>query len=201
MNQAYFQLPLDKQKNLINAGYKIFSIYPYKKASMLAIANEADISKSLLFYYFRNKKEYYLFLFDRAIDFLDERKTESINKKRYDFFELINENVERRMKIIHDYPYLYRFTTKAYYETFEEIKPELDKKKRILLQTGEEEILNLVDYDKFKNPSDVKTLLNIVLSVAEGCMRGVEDLNILKMQKRVNEFEGMMNSLKNYYYK
>ncbi|MDP4147701.1 MAG: helix-turn-helix domain-containing protein, partial [Bacillota bacterium] len=66
MNQSYFQLPLDKQKNLINAGYKVFATYPYKKASMLAISEEAGISKSLLFYYFRNKEEYYLYLFDTA---------------------------------------------------------------------------------------------------------------------------------------
>ncbi len=62
MNQSYFQLPSYKQKNLLNSGYKLFALYPYKKASMNAIASEADISKSLLFYYFKDKKEYYLLL-------------------------------------------------------------------------------------------------------------------------------------------
>ncbi|MBK1810740.1 TetR/AcrR family transcriptional regulator [Clostridium sp. YIM B02505] len=201
MNQAYFQLPLDKQNNLINDGYKLFAIYPYKKASMIAIANEADISKSLLFYYFKNKKEYYLFLFDTAVDFIDEYKEKSIDKEIKDFFELINKTMERRMQIIHDYPYLYKFITRAYYENFEDIKLEIDEKKRIMLQTKEEEILNIIDYDKFKNPSDVKILLDIVLSVAEGCMRGLEDLDLWKIQGKVNEFKVMMNSLKKYYYK
>lgn len=201
MNQSYFQLPSDKQKNLLNFGYKLFALYPYKKASMNAIASEADISKSLLFYYFKDKKEYYLFLFNTAINFLDEQKEESVNKKINDFFQLINKTVERRMKMINDYPYLYKFVTKAYYESFEEIKLELDKRKKIMLQTGEEEILKIIDYDKFKNPSDVKILLDIVLSASEGCMRGLEDLDISKMQQKVSEFKGMMNSLKKYYYK
>ncbi|WP_238881782.1 TetR/AcrR family transcriptional regulator [Clostridium sp. YIM B02551] len=201
MNKAYFQLPSDKQKKMLNSGYKLFASYPYKKASMIAIANEADISKSLLFYYFKNKKEYYLFLFDTAVDFLDEHEEKYIDKKMKDFFQLINKTVERRIKIINDYPYLYKFITRAYYETFEEIKIELDKKKRIMLQTREEEILNIIDYDKFKNPRDVKVLFEIVLSVAEGCMRGLEDLDISKIEKKVNEFKGMMNSLKKYYYK
>ncbi|MCM0650066.1 TetR/AcrR family transcriptional regulator [Clostridium swellfunianum] len=201
MNQAYFQLPLDKQRNLLNSGYKLFALYPYKKASMSAIASEADISKSLLFYYFKDKKEYYLFLFNTAIDFLDEQKEEGINKQMNDFFQLINKTVERRMKMIHDYPYLYKFITRAYYESLEEIKPEIDKRKKILLQIGEEEMLNIIDYDKFKNPSDVKILLDIVLSVAEGCMRGLEDLDISKMQEKICEFKSMMDSLKKYYYK
>lgn len=201
MNQAYFQLPLDKQRNLLNSGYKLFALYPYKKASMSAIASEADISKSLLFYYFKDKKEYYLFLFNTAIDFLDEQKEEGINKQMNNFFQLINKTVERRMKMIHDYPYLYKFITRAYYESLEEIKPEIDKRKKILLQIGEEEMLNIIDYDKFKNPSDVKILLDIVLSVAEGCMRGLEDLDISKMQEKICEFKSMMDSLKKYYYK
>lgn len=201
MNQLYFQLPLDKQKKLINAGYKVFATYPYKKASMLAISDEAGISKSLLFYYFRNKKDYYLFLFDTAIGFLNVHKAEWIDGKTYDFFELINMNVERRMKMVYDYPYLYKFSARAYYETYEEISSELNGKKKIMIQTGEEEILNIVDYNKFKNPSDVAILIEIVLSVAEGLMRGRENLDTAKMQEGVNEFKAMMESLKKYFYK
>lgn len=201
MNKSYFQLPSYKQKNLLNSGYKLFALYPYKKASMNGIASEADISKSLLFYYFKNKKEYYLFLFSTAINFLDEHKEKSINNKTNDFFQLINKTVERRMKMIDDYPYLYKFITKAYYESFAEIKLELDKRKKIMLQTGEEEILKIIDYNKFRNPSDVKILLDIVLSAAEGCMRGLEDLDISKVKQKVSEFKRMMDSLKKYYYK
>ncbi len=200
MNQSYFQLPLDKQKKLINSGYKIFATYPYKKASMLAISGEAGISKSLLFYYFRNKQEYYLFLFDTAIEFLIGHKVDASKGKVYDFFELINMSVERRMKMIGDYPYLYKFITRAYYETHEEISSKLNKKKKIIMQTGEEKILNIVDYNKFKNPSDIEILIKIVLSVAEGVMRGREDLDTLKVLEGVLEFKAMMESLKKYYY-
>lgn len=56
MNSSYFKLPSAKQKNLINAGYKVFSSNSYKKGSMSFVAGEATISKSLLFYYFKNKK-------------------------------------------------------------------------------------------------------------------------------------------------
>lgn len=70
-----------------------------------------------------------------------------------------------------------------------------------MLQTGEEDILKIIDYNKFRNPSDVKILLDIVLSAAEGCMRGLEDLDISKVKQKVSEFKYMMDSLKKYYYK
>lgn len=201
MNASYFELPIDKQKKLMNAGYKVFSLYPYKKASMATIADEANISKSLLFYYFKNKKEYYLFLFDTAIEFVNKKRAESIHEKEYELFGLINQTVEGRMKMILDYPYLYKFIAKAYYEEFNDIRLELDEKKKRMTQVGKEEILNLVEYDRFKSSSDVKVLIDIILYMAEGCMRGQEDLNIVKMQEIITEFKCMMESLKNHYYK
>jgi AcrR family transcriptional regulator len=185
----------------MNSGYKLFALYPYKKASIAAIASEANISKSLLFYYFKNKKEYYLFLFDTAIEFVNEQRAEIIHEKKYDLFELINKTVEYRMKMIHDYPYLYKFITRAYYETFEDVKFEIDEKKKRMNQIGKEEIFNLVEYYKFKSPCDVKILLDLILYTAEGCMRGREELDIVNTQEIITEFKCMMKSLKKYYYK
>ena len=65
MNEKFFSLPIQKQEAMINAGFHVFSQYPYKKSPMNEIAAAAGISKSLLFHYFHNKKELYLFLSKR----------------------------------------------------------------------------------------------------------------------------------------
>ena len=62
MNEKFFSLPEEKQQAIINAGFRVFSQNTYKKSPVSEVAKEAGISKSLLFYYFRNKKELYLFL-------------------------------------------------------------------------------------------------------------------------------------------
>ena len=62
MNEKFFNLPKMKQQKIINAGYRIFSQNSYKKSPMSEIADSADISKSLLFHYFKSKQELYLFL-------------------------------------------------------------------------------------------------------------------------------------------
>lgn len=201
MNPRYFELPLVKQKKLINAGYKVFASYPYKKGSMSIIANEADISKSSLFYYFKNKKEYYLFLFDTAVDFMNARKEESIHEKKVDLFELVSQTVERRLKIMRNYPYLLKFVSRAYYEYSEEILFELKTRKKGLVQIGKNEVLKLIDYDLLVNPSDAEMLVDIILCMAEGCMRGNEDLNDAKIRVILPAFQIMMESLKSHYYK
>ena len=201
MNSSYFKLPCAKQKKLINAGYKVFSSNPYKKGSMSFVAGEATISKSLLFYYFKNKKEYYLYLFDTAATALNDLKINSIEQKKYDLFELVHQEVERRLHIMQEYPYLLQFTATAYYETEEEVKQELAAKKNALTQIGKKDILALLDYDQFQNPADADTLIDLILFVAEGCMRGNEDLNEAKIRGILPQFQRMMTSLKCHYYK
>ena len=200
MNAKYFNLPIEKQKNLINAGYKTFALYPYKKASMAIIADGANISKSLLFYYFKNKKEYYLFLFDVAIKFLTKDEIKRDNDEKFDLFELVNQTVEHRLLTMHDFPYLIKFATRAYYESDDSVQHELLEKKEHMTQLGIQEILNIIDYQQFNNASDAEILLNIILFIAEGCMRGQENLNNEKINGILPLFQEMMLSLKSHYY-
>ncbi len=57
MNNRFFSLPEEKQWRILNAGFRVFANHSNKKAPVGEIAAEAGISKSLLFYYFHNKKE------------------------------------------------------------------------------------------------------------------------------------------------
>lgn len=200
MNSKYYDLSLEKKRNLVNAGYKAFALYPYKKASMAIIANEANISKSLLFYYFKDKKEYYLYLFNLAIEFLKKEKTMTANDEKVDLFEFINNTVERRLMILHEYPYLMKFATRAYYESDESVQFDLQMKKEEMTQLGMRKILDVIDYQLFENDADAEILVNIVLYIAEGCMRGQEDLDSKKMNEMILLFQKMMLSLKNHYY-
>lgn len=68
MNQKFFSLPPEKQQTILNAGYRVFSRNSYKNSPMSEIAETAGISKSLLFHYFRNKKELYLYLWEKSAE-------------------------------------------------------------------------------------------------------------------------------------
>ena len=68
MNKKFFSLSKEKQQTIINAGYRVFSQNSYKNSPMREIADAAGISKSLLFHYFHNKKELYLFLWNKCAE-------------------------------------------------------------------------------------------------------------------------------------
>lgn len=122
MNDKFFKLPAEKRRRILNAAYKVFSENHYKKAPMSEIAEEADISKSLLFHYFTNKRELYLYLCKQA----EELTKVSIAEYKVDaadnLFEMMNRNIRAKCRLMRSFPYICAFSLKAYYETEPDIK-------------------------------------------------------------------------------
>lgn len=116
MNEKFFSLPTEKQRAIINAGYRVFSQNAYKKSPMSEIAAAAGISKSLLFHYFYNKRELYLFLWETCA-----RVTVSYLQKygcyeQTDLFESMYRGLQAKVRIMKQYPNMGAFALKAYYE-------------------------------------------------------------------------------------
>ena len=116
MNQKFYNLPVEKQQKIINAGFHVFSRNSYKKSPMQEIADAAGISKSLLFHYFQNKKELYLFLWDRAADITMEYLTLYRCYEPDDLFEMMERGMRAKIQIMHEYPDMAAFSIKAFYE-------------------------------------------------------------------------------------
>ena len=121
MNEKFFSLPEEKRQAIINAGYRVFSQNTYKNSPMSEIADAAGISKSLLFHYFRNKKELYLFLWDNCAETTIRYLTEYGCYGQTELFESMERGMRAKMEIIRRYPDMANFTIKAFYETDQEI--------------------------------------------------------------------------------
>ena len=116
MNERFYALPPEKQQAIINAGYRVFSQNSYKNSPMSEIAAEAGISKSLLFHYFHNKKELYLFLWDKCAETTIEFLTRYGCYGQTELFESMERGMRAKMEIIRLYPDMVNFTIKAFYE-------------------------------------------------------------------------------------
>lgn len=127
MNEKFFSLPEEKRLAMINAGYRVFSQNSYKKSPVSEIAAEAGISKSLLFHYFRNKKELYLFLIQNAADTTYKYLYEFGCGEEEDIFEIMHKGLKAKVALMKKYPDLTLFTIKAYYETDPEICGDIQK--------------------------------------------------------------------------
>ena len=127
MNDKFYALPEEKRNRIKNAGFRVFSQNSYRKSPMNEIAAEAGISKSLLFFYFKNKKEFFLFLWDSVKKITIEHLQKSDVYKETDIFEMISKGLETKLAMMHKYPDMGKFALKAYYDDDEEIRDELRK--------------------------------------------------------------------------
>ena len=127
MNESFFLLPKEKQNAIINAGFRVFSQHSYKNSPVSEIAAEAGISKSLLFYYFKNKKELYLFLCKTGAELTQQEMIKQNTYEHSDFFDIFLSGLKVKVGLMKSYPDLSLFQLKAYYEKDESLRPELNK--------------------------------------------------------------------------
>lgn len=121
VNERFFSLPVEKQQTIINAGYRVFSRDSYKSSSMREIAEAAGISKSLLFHYFHNKKELYLFLWDRCAETTVGFLTRYGCYSQTGLFESMERGMQAKMELIRCFPDMANFTIRAFYEKDPEV--------------------------------------------------------------------------------
>lgn len=168
MNERFYALPEDKRKSIISAGFRVFSQYSYKNSPMSEIAAEAGISKSLLFYYFKNKKKLYLFICKYSTELTEQ---EIIRQKCYekeDFFDIFLSGLKVKVQLMRQYPDLSLFQLKAYYEKDKSLRPEIDQ--LIGQYSGYEnqsEMLKL-DKEKFIEGLDLEMMYTDMFLASQG---------------------------------
>jgi len=163
----FWNLDREKQDRIVNAAMKEFSQKGYNLASTNQIVKEAGISKGLLFHYFQNKKQLYLFLFDYGYDRIVEEFYQKIDLSEKDFFKRTREAVMIKMELLTTYPDIFKFMEEALLEDSAEIKAELEKKKKEFIEINMEKFFEGVDYSKFREDVDLKIVLKIITFTLE----------------------------------
>ncbi len=109
MNSKFFDVKKDKQDAIINAALHTFALKGYKDASTDVIVKEAGISKGLLFHYFTSKQGLYDFICDYSTKYMILELSRSVKKNEKDLFSLMTSISEGRVRVMRNYPYMYRF--------------------------------------------------------------------------------------------
>ena len=158
MNKKFFELPLEKQERIIKAAYMVFAHDNYKNASMSRIADAGGISKSLLFHYFQNKKDLYLYLWENV-----NRISCEIELKYYkettDFFEIMTRKILARCEFMRTAPDEYLFSIRALFAEPLEIREATGKSYKEVYEDAAGELLGSVNLSVFRPGIDVGMLL------------------------------------------
>jgi len=200
MNEKFFKLPKERQRQIINGALKVFSQSSYYKTSTLEIAKEAGISKGLLFHYFKNKKELYLFLYEYSVNLVLSEFERNRNIKETDFFEILLKSQRLKCKLMKEYRYLYEFIVKVYLETDEEVTGEIARFSKPLIDENHRNFLKKIDAEKFREGVDIPLLFQSLQWCADGFMRSA--LTSDKSIDEINlEFTKVLELYKQNFYK
>ncbi len=202
MNPKFFSLPQERQDLIRNSAMLEFGEGSFKKTSADAIAKRASVSKGLLFHYFKDKRELYLYLFQYAIDACMEVFLSSF---RYfderDFFLALEKGQEIKMGMVRRMPGMFRFVMRAYYERDSILTPKLRKKLDDVLAHSTDQFLSRMDLHKFKDGVDPKAVVRLLMLAAEGMLAETGACTAEEIDKLFQEYKKYADMLRKHLYK
>ncbi|MBS7316196.1 MAG: TetR/AcrR family transcriptional regulator [Clostridiaceae bacterium] len=199
MNERFFSLPAEKQQAIINAGYRVFSQNSYKNSPMSEIADAAGISKSLLFHYFHNKKEFYLFLWENCAEITIEYLTKYKCYEQENLFEQMERGMRAKMEIIRRYPEMANFTIKAFYEKDAEISTAVQESYRKYLNLKADRTLSGINPEQFIPGLDIPMMYRNMYWASEGFLWEMVQRGHVDMDEMERGFTKLMNFWKSIY--
>lgn len=192
MNDKFFSLSEDKQHTIVDAGFRIFSQTSYKKTPVSEIASEAKISKSLLFHYFQNKKELYLFLWEHAAKLsMMELDAEKCYEKG-NLFDQMEQVMEAKFKLLYRHPYMANFVIRAFYEKDSEIHSAIQKSCDRLYAKKSKKLLETLDPNDYRPGLDLEMMYNQMYWAAEGYLLLMSNKGPLNPEQMEKDFRKML---------
>lgn len=168
MYSKFFNISPDKQERILNAALKEFAQKGYEKASTNEIVKEAEISKGLLFHYFKNKKELFLFLYDYFVEIIMDEFYSKIDWNERDLFIRFRDLIVLEFELMKKYPDIFNFFMAAYHEESADVKIELEKRNKEILVSSYQKLFTDIDTSKFKQGIDINRAINIIIWTMEG---------------------------------
>lgn len=199
MNEKFLELPREKQLRIINAGMEYFGKYGYQKAVTDDIAARAGISKGLLFYYFHNKKSFYMYLYQQCEDILKEYIADNQINQMTDFFDIMSYGAEKKMELLNDYPYMMNFILKAFYSQTAILQEDVNQMIHESMNDVFEKYFYNVDFSRFKDDVDPRKIYEMLTWMSEGYLldkqRLPQPISIEEMIEEFNEWKDILRRM------
>ena len=202
VNKKFFSLPEARQDLIRNSAMLEFGDNTFKKTSADSIAKRAGVSKGLLFHYFKDKRELYLYLFHYALEVcIKKYMMITYDFGETDFFLALEMGQKVKMDMVRRCPGLFRFVMRAYYERDSLLSPHLRKGLNSLLESTSRDFLARMDLYKFKEDIDPWEVIRLLTLTAEGMMARTGADTAEEIETLFQEYKKYADMLKRQFYK
>lgn len=164
----FLKLESQKRERILNAAISEFAQKGYKNASTNEIVKEAEISKGLLFHYFKNKKQLYLFLYDYLMEIMKEEYFQKPWIDEKDILEKIRMASFTKLELFRKYPLIFKFFLTAYSEMDDEVRNEVADRNQKMLEINLPKVYDNVDLSNVRDGVDPQKAIKLVVWALEG---------------------------------
>jgi TetR/AcrR family transcriptional regulator len=211
MISKFLNLDTEKQQRIINAALDEFAQKGYKNASTNEIVKNANISKGLLFHYFKNKKNLFIYLVEYSTNIFLEGFYSKFSFDETDIIKRWRQIALLKIEMIQNHRELYNFMlSSATDDSIDiDIKKELASSSNNIVQDFYKKLFEDIDTSGFKEGMDIKRVSEIIIWVVQGFSNNeLEKLKhnfTNKLNFNVDEimadFDEYIELLKNAFYK
>lgn len=192
-----------KQQRIIRAAMEEFVRSGYEKASTNEIVKNAGISKGSLFQYFSSKKDLYFFLYEEASKAID-LIYEEMDWNETDLFKRLRKIGETKLRIFQKYPLAFDFIYRFSQEKAAEVKDEIARKGKQIMDRGFGKLYENIDWSKFRADIDLEAAVRVLnwtmLGFAEEQKQKLPTVGEVKAEM-MEEWERYFHLLETCFYK
>lgn len=203
MNATFKSLPEEKRKKIIDISMEEFAQNGYEKASTNAIVKKAGISKGILFHYFGNKKNLYLYIVDYGIDCILKHFYNDNTEMPTDIFEKLMAWSLKKLKVYYDLPVVSKVIMNAFTDIPDELREEMMERQQKIYKQNMPLFLKDIDTTRFRKGVDSNKAIELILMCLEGVnnkylklYKGEADKAISQMDKILDEMREYLEILK-----
>ncbi|MEF9876015.1 MAG: TetR/AcrR family transcriptional regulator [Gordonibacter sp.] len=200
--EKFESLPEERREAIVGAAVETFGLSDYKGASTDAIARKAGISKGLLFFYFKNKRELYLYLMRHLMDVVTKVVVDERFYEIDDFFELFKYAASRKKDALSKMPYLLDFSIRAFYPEHKDVKDTMNGWTQAQIDLMFSTFFKNVRLDKFRDGVEPKKVVDMMIWMADGYLHQQRSMSrAIDIDALMVEFDEWCEMFKRYAYK
>ncbi len=208
MFSKFLNLSLQKQEKILEAAIREFADKGFSKASTNEIVKEAGISKGILFHYFQNKKNLFLFAYDYASKLCMDEFFKKVDEEERDILYKLRQISSFKLELVQKHPSIFKFLQAAVLEQCIEVKNEIEERNKKLSESSYSKMFNNIDVSKFREGVDISRVINIIMWTLDGLatskqqkVKALDTKGEIDYEKTFGEIDAYLDIFKNCFYK
>ncbi len=139
-----------RRNAILNAALKEFALRGFDDASTNVIAQEAGISKALMFHYVNSKQELFLFVYDYFTDLLDKEYFGLMDFSEKDIFHRLHQSYLLQLDLLNRYPWIFEFSKLSAETHSPEVNKALEERVHLKQAACYPQMFDDIDESKFR---------------------------------------------------